>query len=169
MVCAPSSFAHFSGRQTNRLPLWLCLDLGTVPVGRRRLLFIHARGTTRKPLAHEVAEVAADQRAASLVSRRYVGRVVHGDRVLVRELRSAAEQARRRRHDSTVARDPVDCFQQWGDTPEFAPAANCHVRHVVSGEIERGERHIGITEECLGWSVELVIGIERREDYAGVQ
>jgi hypothetical protein len=66
--------------------------------------------------------------------------------VLIGELRSAAEQARRRRDDPTVARDPVDCFQQWGDTPELAPAANRHVRHLVSSQIEGGERHIGIRE-----------------------
>jgi hypothetical protein len=104
-----------------------------------------------------------------LVSRRYIGRVVHGDYVVISELCRTTEQARCRRYDPTVARDPVDCFQQWGNTPEFAPAPNCHVRHLISGEIEGGERHIGISEQRLGWSMQLVVGIECSEDYAGIQ
>jgi hypothetical protein len=59
------------------------------------------------------------------VSSRYIRRVVHGDPVLISELRGAAEQSCRRRYDPTVARDPVDCFQQWSDTAELAPASNC--------------------------------------------
>ncbi len=137
--------------------------------GRRRRFLVHAPGATRKPLTHEVADVTADERATGLVSRCYVGRVVHGDRVLIRELRSAAEQRCRRRDDPAVARDSVDCFQQWSDTAELAPASNCHVRYLVTGKIERGERHVGIGEKRLGWSVKLVVGIKRREDHAGVQ
>ncbi len=110
---------------------------------------MHARGATRKPLTHEVAYVAADQRATALVSGRYVGRVVHGDRVLISELRCAAEQSCRGRYDPTVTRDSVDGFQQWSDTAELAPASNCHVRYLVAGKIERRERHIRIGEKRL--------------------
>ena len=134
-----------------KAPTWL--GFGTAPFGRRQVLLISARGATRKPFTHEVADVAADERATSLVSRRYVGRVVHGDRVLISELCGAAEQSCRRRYDPTVARDPIDCFQQHSDTPELAPASNCHVRYLVTGKIERGERHIGIGKKRLGWFV----------------
>jgi hypothetical protein len=48
--------------------------------GGRRLLLEHARGAGHKSLTHETANVAADERATGLVGRRYIGRLVHGDR-----------------------------------------------------------------------------------------
>jgi hypothetical protein len=131
--------------------LWL--DFGSAIRGRGQLVLVHARRTARKPLAHEIASVAADKRAACLVGRRYVGRVVHGDRMLVSKLGSMAEQSCRRRYDPTVARDPVDCFQQWSDATELAPTSNRYVRHLLTGKIECGERRVGIGQKRLGWSV----------------
>jgi hypothetical protein len=130
---------------------------------------VYVRGATRKPPTYEIADVAADERAAGLLSRRYIGRVVHGDPVLIGELCGTTEQSCRGGYDPTVTRDSLNHFEQWSDTSELAPASNCHVRHLVSRKIEGGKRYIGVSEKCLGWFVQLVVGIERRENDARVQ
>ena len=89
--------------------------------------------------------------------------------MLIGELCGAAEQGRRRRYDPAIARDPVDRFQQGIDASRLAPAANRYVRHLVTGKIERRERHLGVGEKRLRWSVQIIVRIERREDHAGVE